>query len=163
MENKNKDMVKKPNHYTSLYSIECKDLNIYLDPWLSNVLKYIYRWDSKGVPEQDLRKANEYLNYFVNHENKIPGISLNKQQRIDLEYMMDVIRAEAIAKNDVDRSVVIQSIFNLSEMNNIKINNEREESTDFLNYKLIDTVYNLSLNNIRNYIDKMRSTIQKEV
>lgn len=161
MKNENKDMVKKPNHYTSLYSIECKDLNIYLDPWLSNVLKYIYRWDFKGVPDQDLRKANEYLNYFVEFKNKVPGIKLSKQQRIDLDYMLEIIAAEAELKNDNDRFLAIRSIFNLSEMNNILINNDNAGSLDFLNEKLINSVYDISLNTIRNYIENNRNSLKE--
>jgi hypothetical protein len=51
-----------PDHYKG-NGIECFDVwDAYrLDPYLANALKYLTRWDKKGSPVNDLKKASHYL------------------------------------------------------------------------------------------------------
>jgi hypothetical protein len=64
------DMVNKPPHYNQ-NGIECitaieaatgKNFKYYLQ---GNVLKYLWRFDYKGDPVNDLRKAEWYLNRLI--------------------------------------------------------------------------------------------------
>lgn len=69
------DMVNHPKHYT--YSgIECIDaieaaLSSYSNPkdafLVGQVIKYLWRAPLKGTYEQDIKKAQWYLNKFVDH------------------------------------------------------------------------------------------------
>lgn len=57
------DMVHHPAHYTNHPSgIEVWDIAKYLPYALGCAFKYIARWKHKGKPEEDLRKAVQYLN-----------------------------------------------------------------------------------------------------
>ena len=72
------DMVNHPKHYTSS-GIECIDaieaaLSSYSDPkdafLVGQVIKYLWRAPLKGTYEQDIKKAQWYLNKLVDHQNK---------------------------------------------------------------------------------------------
>lgn len=72
------DMVNHPKHYTSS-GIECIDaieaaLSSYSDPkdafLVGQVIKYLWRAPLKGTYEQDIKKAQWYLNKLVNHQSK---------------------------------------------------------------------------------------------
>ena len=72
------DMVNHPKHYTSS-RIECIDaieaaLSSYSDPkdafLVGQVIKYLWRAPLKGTYEQDIKKAQWYLNKLVDHQNK---------------------------------------------------------------------------------------------
>ncbi len=69
----NEDFVNHPAHYTqgkieTIEFIEDKKLNYHL----GNVIKYITRAKHKGTELQDLKKAQWYLNRYI--ENKENGI-----------------------------------------------------------------------------------------
>ena len=72
------DMVNHPKHYTSS-GIECIDaieaaLSSYSDPkdafLVGQVIKYLWRAPLKGTYEQDIKKAQWYLNKLVDHQIK---------------------------------------------------------------------------------------------
>lgn len=66
------DMVKHPNHYNSK-SMECKDvISVMVEGlegedafFMGNAIKYLYRFSDKGTPEQDLRKAKQYIDFML--------------------------------------------------------------------------------------------------
>ena len=75
---KSEDMVNHPSHYTS-GGVECIDaitaaLSKYDDPvdsWLvGQVIKYLWRAPLKGKYEEDIKKAQFYLNRLVYKINK---------------------------------------------------------------------------------------------
>ena len=77
-ESKTKDMVNHPSHYTS-GGVECIDaitsaLSSYedsVDSWLvGQVIKYLWRAPLKGKYEEDIKKAQFYLNRLVEKINK---------------------------------------------------------------------------------------------
>lgn len=60
---KDSNPVNHPSHYTSHPSgIECIEITRWMNFNLGNVVKYVWRVDSKEVPIQDLQKAAWYLN-----------------------------------------------------------------------------------------------------
>lgn len=72
------DMVNHPKHYTSS-GIECIDaieaaLSSYSNPkdafLVGQVIKYLWRAPLKGTYEQDIKKAQWYLNKLVDHQIK---------------------------------------------------------------------------------------------
>ena len=77
-EKKSEDMVNHPSHYTS-GGVECIDaitsaLSSYedsVDSWLvGQVIKYLWRAPLKGKYEEDIKKAQFYLNRLVEKINK---------------------------------------------------------------------------------------------
>lgn len=55
------DNVNHPRHYTDRnIGYECIDLAQYQTFCVGNTLKYLWRYDSKGTPPEDLRKARWY-------------------------------------------------------------------------------------------------------
>lgn len=55
------DNVNHPRHYTGRnIGYECIDLAQYQTFCVGNTLKYLWRYDSKGTPSEDLRKARWY-------------------------------------------------------------------------------------------------------
>jgi len=66
------DPVNHPNHYTQ-GGIECIDAleaaTIHLAGWKATltyqVMKYLWRWDGKGKPLEDLKKARFYLDRLI--------------------------------------------------------------------------------------------------
>ena len=78
VEKKAEDMVNHPSHYTS-GGVECIDaitaaLSKYDDPvdaWLvGQVIKYLWRAPLKGKYDEDIKKAQFYLNRLVEKINK---------------------------------------------------------------------------------------------
>lgn len=69
---KTADMVAHPNHYNSK-SMECKDvISVMVEGlegddafFMGNAIKYLYRFGDKGTPEQDLRKAKQYIDFML--------------------------------------------------------------------------------------------------
>lgn len=120
-----KEMVNKPNHYTSTFSVECKDLNIYLNSYLANVCKYLYRWDKKGTPEQDLLKATEYLRFYFENFEYIPTINLTTVQWKDLQDKLDTITDEANnnGEQEEDRVSAIYALFVIAEIDKAILSN----------------------------------------
>lgn len=50
-----------------------------LDPWTANVIKYVLRFPYKNGIE-DLKKAAHYLEYSIEHHDRIKSIYYNKQE-----------------------------------------------------------------------------------
>ena len=78
VEKKTEDMVNHPSHYTS-GGVECIDaitsaLSSYedsVDSWLvGQVIKYLWRAPLKGKYEEDIKKAQFYLNRLIEKINK---------------------------------------------------------------------------------------------
>lgn len=65
MEQNKVDMVNHPPHYQSDI-IECIEVSRFLPHTIGNAVKYMWRYRSKGVPQQDVDKAIWYLNDFIN-------------------------------------------------------------------------------------------------
>ena len=55
-------------HYTTEEK-ECKDIitDMGLNPefYIGNVIKYLYRYRTKGTPVEDLKKAREYIDFLI--------------------------------------------------------------------------------------------------
>jgi hypothetical protein len=69
-----KDMVKQPEHYTK-GDIECIDAmraamskEAFSGYCKGNVLKYVWRFETKGEGTQDLEKAKVYLTWLIENE-----------------------------------------------------------------------------------------------
>lgn len=60
------DMVNHPPHYKGEF-FECIEITRHLPHNLANAFKYMYRFRSKGNPQQDLDKAIWYLEDFINN------------------------------------------------------------------------------------------------
>lgn len=55
------DNINHPTHYTGRnIGYECIDITQYQPFCTGNVIKYLWRYDSKGTPLEDLRKARWY-------------------------------------------------------------------------------------------------------
>ena len=75
------DLVNHPKHYND-GPIECIDLiSLFisdrgLDPFeaylISNILKYTFRYNTKGTPVQDLEKARWYLDKLIKKVGETP-------------------------------------------------------------------------------------------
>lgn len=63
------DMVNHPPHYTH-GGVEVIEITRHCSFDIGNAIKYIARYEHKGTPEQDLRKALWYLNDHVGHYGK---------------------------------------------------------------------------------------------
>lgn len=73
------DAVNHPNHYTDHPSgIECIQITEHMSFCLGNVFKYIWRCDGKGVPTEDLEKAQWYLSREIEYRKKFIEPKLNK-------------------------------------------------------------------------------------
>lgn len=63
-----------PPHYNSHPSgLECWDLILDMRHGDAAVIKYLWRWESKDAPLQDLRKALEYLSESARRSDKPSG------------------------------------------------------------------------------------------
>lgn len=64
----NNDLVNKPKHYNNHPSgIECKEIAMFLPAPLANAVKYIWRYEDKENPQQDLEKCLWYLKETLNN------------------------------------------------------------------------------------------------
>jgi hypothetical protein len=65
------DQVNKPQHYTSgdIETIDAIEASMspegFADYLKGNTIKYLWRYQHKGKPEQDLRKARWYLDRLI--------------------------------------------------------------------------------------------------
>ena len=62
------DIIHCPNHYDAAgvdLHLEPIDLVGRLDFLLGNAMKYLFRYNLKGKPEEDLRKARQYLEWYT--------------------------------------------------------------------------------------------------
>lgn len=58
------DLVNHPPHYTNhpVFTGECHEVCRMLSFDAGNAVKYLWRWNMKGKPDEDLRKALWYIN-----------------------------------------------------------------------------------------------------
>lgn len=69
------DMVDHPSHYTS-GGIECIDAieaatgDGFAGYCQGNAIKYLWRYDKKGKPVEDLCKAKAYIDFLISHIEK---------------------------------------------------------------------------------------------
>lgn len=122
-------------HYTNTFSVECIDINIYLNSYLSNVCKYLYRWDLKGTPVEDLEKAFDYLFLNYTRGNSLPDIILNKHQLNDRSNKLKKIKEDGDLNLDFYRSHSINGLFLIQDIERTDIFNVLE---NFSNIDLID-------------------------
>lgn len=66
------DNVNRPSHYTQR-SVECITIAQHLPFALGNAFKYIWRYEHKNNPIEDLSKALFYLEHFNNNRVNAPG------------------------------------------------------------------------------------------
>ena len=72
MKSKESDPVDHPKHYlTHPSGIECIEIVRHENFNIGNAMKYIWRRNDKGNPEQDLKKAMWYLQDEINRLQKI--------------------------------------------------------------------------------------------
>ena len=70
--NQEKDMVNHPSHYNTK-SMECKDVIKVMSEGLEGnkaycmgaAIKYLYRFENKGKPIEDLKKAKTYIDMLI--------------------------------------------------------------------------------------------------
>lgn len=89
-----KDMVNHPDHYNK-NSIEHWDYvdRTGLDYYLGCATKYLFRCEHKGTKEQDLDKALEYVDKFLNL--KYPRIApINRESALSLFHKLDALSNE---------------------------------------------------------------------
>jgi hypothetical protein len=85
-----KDPVNNPSHYTQC-RVECIDVieDVELDKYfhLANSFKYLWRWDSKGDPIANLKKALWYLERFIqflgNNGELLKDITESYEEQVD--------------------------------------------------------------------------------
>ena len=65
------DEIRSPDHYVGRGGIEPIELmtSLWVDNLKANVLKYVYRYQQKGMPVRDLRKALQYLAWAIQAES----------------------------------------------------------------------------------------------
>ena len=71
------DVVSHPSHYMGEGGMECMDAmkgmlskEEFSAVLRANVLKYIWRYNKKGTPVEDLKKAQQYLSLLIEEEEK---------------------------------------------------------------------------------------------
>lgn len=73
------DMVNHPPHYSAphpVFSGQCIDYTRFMSFTVGNAFKYLWRWDRKVDPKEDLNKALWYINSAWEHavdDRVIPG------------------------------------------------------------------------------------------
>ena len=126
------DAVKHPSHYTAHPSgIECHEITGLLGGNLSNVVKYVWRYDQKGKPIEDLKKALQYLEFEKKDFLNIGEHTIDKRLQAGILRLRDLCKTEKeIFKREVFYGVgaflvnnALHSIDNISE----KITNKIKE------------------------------------
>lgn len=72
--------ISRPNHYT-WRGKECKEIIADMvngaegleAVYLSNIIKYLYRYPMKNTPLKDLKKARQYLDFLITNEEMKEG------------------------------------------------------------------------------------------
>lgn len=81
-----------PSHYNQhLSGIECIEINEHFDYCLGCAFKYIWRYQKKGSPTEDLKKAKWYIERSI--ANGVNILSQDKQEKIK-EKIKKVIESE---------------------------------------------------------------------
>jgi hypothetical protein len=90
-----KDAVKHPSHYTAHPSgIECHEITGLLGGNLSNVVKYVWRYDQKGKPIEDLKKALQYLEFEIKDFEELGKQTIDKRVQAGMVRLRVVYKAE---------------------------------------------------------------------
>ena len=90
-----KDAVKHPSHYTAHPSgIECHEITGLLGGNLSNVVKYVWRYDQKGKPVEDLKKALQYIEFEIDDFEKLGAEAVDKRVRVGIIKLDEVVKSE---------------------------------------------------------------------
>lgn len=80
------DNINHPTHYEQSHpGMECIDLTDRLSFSLGNMVKYVWRYQSKGKPVEDLEKARWYLNHASKRGEQV---ALTLAQRRMLERLV---------------------------------------------------------------------------
>tara|TARA_R110002012_G_scaffold1405_1_gene5854 strand:+ start:376 stop:666 length:291 start_codon:yes stop_codon:yes gene_type:complete len=83
-----KDMVNHPPHYNQ-HGVECIDAikattgDNFKDYLKGNIMKYLWRFNYKGKPEEDLQKAKWYLDKLISEVNEYYGNTPDVQDLLD--------------------------------------------------------------------------------
>jgi len=64
------DNVNKPPHYNWHPKIECLDVCEHFHFHIASALQYLWRYNYKGTPIEDLKKAVFYINRHINYLEK---------------------------------------------------------------------------------------------
>ena len=89
------DAVKHPSHYTAHPSgIECHEITGLLGGNLSNVVKYVWRYDQKGKPIEDLKKALQYLEFEKKDFEEHGSQAIDKRVRVAVAKIGKVMKFE---------------------------------------------------------------------
>jgi hypothetical protein len=72
------DLISKPKHYNhgQIQPIRVwEDWGLCPQAYIASAIKYLARWEHKGSPLEDLRKARQYLDFaidYVERQEKAP-------------------------------------------------------------------------------------------
>ena len=126
------DAVKHPSHYTAHPSgIECHEITGLLGGNLSNVVKYVWRYDQKGKPVEDLKKALQYLEFEKKDFEELGAEAIDKRVRVGIIKIDEVSKFE---KNVFKRRIfervgnflVLNTISSFDQIETIIINKIKE-------------------------------------
>lgn len=93
-----KDMVNHPPHYNQ-HGVECIDAikattgDNFKDYLKGNIIKYLWRFDYKGKPIEDLQKARWYLDKLINELTPYESIP-------DIQNLLDQARGRKHKKRE---------------------------------------------------------------
>jgi len=126
------DAVKHPSHYTAHPSgIECHEITGLLGGNLSNVVKYVWRYDQKGKPIEDLKKALQYLEFEKKDFEGLGAEAIDKRTRVGIVKIDKVVKFEKnIFKRRIFERVahflVLNTISSFDQIETIIINKIKE-------------------------------------
>jgi hypothetical protein len=111
------DPVKYPAHYTWIPGIECKDITKHFLSMPGSAIKYIWRYQFKGKPIEDLNKAIQCLEYEIErltHESAHarsdkPSQEVDRTQGDGAE-RLDADKGMAKAMRDKQPGTVVRSL-----------------------------------------------------
>ena len=115
-----------PTHYTQR-TAECFEIFEHLPGLLAAAIKYLWRYDAKGTPREDLHKCVAYCDRYLGDPRgrgarMLPDISeqIALASKIELCWGLDTLRGQAIAlivAGDVRsaRSLVIRMLDSIAE------------------------------------------------
>lgn len=68
------DVVNHPRHYSGVVpGVECIEVASHFSFCIGNAMKYLWRYQNKGNPVQDLQKAIWYIQYEIEQIRKTEG------------------------------------------------------------------------------------------
>lgn len=90
--------VSHPEHYESASGIECIEITRPLDYSLGNAVKYVWRYQHKGNPIEDLRKSEWFILDLMNRMNTL----IIDPEKLMCEHVLDSMSSEFLSI-DADR------------------------------------------------------------